>query len=99
MKPLNSEPTYRSQARKLLSDNLINEPYTHSHKTYAEAISQSQPHSQTSTQPKLTMENFLIKQSEKIDMLLQQISTLVGLITSLVTSLEPTWEHKRSCTQ
>lgn len=54
----------------------------HKARTYAETLKNNQQHSHVeSTQ---VVQDLLIKQSEKIDMLLQQISTLMGLMTKLI---------------
>lgn len=63
------------------------------HKTYAEAINNqksidqtfTQPGSDTQSAPYKTLEHMFIKQSEKIDLLLQQMSTLLQLITTLIS--------------
>lgn len=57
-------------------------------KSYA-SVAQSHPTSPTEEQSQhpVTLENMFLKQSEKIDLLLQQMSTLLQLITTLVSKL------------
>lgn len=60
-------------------------------KSYAEAVhgSNSTPQElpQAGQQQTNTLEHFLMKQSEKMDLLIQQIGSLVSLITTLVSKL------------
>lgn len=58
---------------------------TNTKKTYAHVLKNNQqyPH----VEPTQVVQDLLIKQSEKIDMLLQQISTLMGLMTKLIDKL------------
>ncbi|CAH2103968.1 unnamed protein product [Euphydryas editha] len=57
-------------------------------KTYAEATNSKpdKPGPDTRSSSYKTLENMFIKQSEKIDLLLQQMSTLLQLITTLISN-------------
>lgn len=55
-------------------------------KEYAEVLKTNQQHNKYVEPPQVVFD-LLIKQSEKIDMLLQQLSTLMGLIGTLVAKL------------
>lgn len=55
------------------------------YRTYAEVTNSK--NSQTDQQSNNKLEDILLKQSEKMDLLIQQIGSLVGLITTLVAKL------------
>lgn len=68
-------------------------PNTASSKTYAEVTknprsnAQKKPSDSNHSQTTTTIENILIQQSEKIDLLMQQISTLLNLLTAIIPKL------------
>ncbi|GBP35809.1 Nucleic-acid-binding protein from transposon X-element [Eumeta japonica] len=75
---------------------------THS-RSYADATSGKTP--QPSQQSNSKLEDMLLKQSEKMDILIQQIGSLVGVISTLISNLNNDFlarshvEHKWSCSQ
>ncbi|CAG4981139.1 unnamed protein product [Colias eurytheme] len=63
---------------------------TNTNNTYADVV-KGRPHplqhSSTNQQSNSILEDILIKQNEKMDLLIQQIGSLVGLITTLISKL------------
>jgi hypothetical protein len=78
-------PVYQhTTSQTIAAEKCTSEKYTYAEKTAGASNQQTTSYNQ---QTNTTLENLLIKQSEKMDLLIQQIGSLVGLITTLVTKL------------
>lgn len=84
--PVNNRiPTYEEDNNNHVNKNERNIRVNSSNpRTYKDALINKQ---QYTVEPTQVIQDLLIKQSQKIDMLLQQISNLMGLMTKLVDKL------------
>ncbi|KAL0810519.1 hypothetical protein ABMA28_003452 [Loxostege sticticalis] len=90
--PENGNKNGKSQTQPINFNDVEEQPKKQDHRepnrSYARVTqAHKNPSAEEQSQPTITLEHMLLKQSEKIDNLLQQMSTLLQLITTLISKI------------